>query len=136
MSYPSVRGMVAMARSRPSPCPCPRARVAPMFPGPRENMAQRRDPLQQRTRDVAARGARIRFVEAGQGPPLVLVHDCLASRLEWDDVLARLSLRFHVIAPDLPGFGESEKPAPGRYDYDFDAFAESLVDLSAALGLV
>jgi pimeloyl-ACP methyl ester carboxylesterase len=107
-----------------------------MLPGQRGNMPERRDPLQPSTRDVAARGARIRFVEAGRGPPLVLVHDCLASRLEWDDVLERLSQRFHVVAPDLPGFGESEKPAPGRYGYDFDAFAESLVDLSAALGLV
>jgi len=86
-------------------------------------------------RDVAARGARIRFVEAGDGRPLLLVHDYLASRVAWDDVLPRLSERFHVIAPDLPGFGESEKPPPSRYRYDFDAFCESLVDLVAALGL-
>jgi pimeloyl-ACP methyl ester carboxylesterase len=84
---------------------------------------------------VAARGARIRFVEAGSGPPLVLVHDYLASHVAWEDVLPRLSQRFHVIAPDLPGFGESEKPSPNRYPYDFDAFSESLVDLVAALGL-
>jgi pimeloyl-ACP methyl ester carboxylesterase len=87
------------------------------------------------TRDVAARGARIRFIEAGRGPPLLLVHDYLASRVAWEDVLPRLAERFHVIAPDLPGFGESEKPPPGRYRYDFDAFSESLVDLLAALGL-
>jgi pimeloyl-ACP methyl ester carboxylesterase len=107
-----------------------------MLPGQRGNMPELRDPLPSSTRDVAARGARIRFVEAGGGPPLLLVHDCLTSRLVWDDVLARLSRRFHVIAPDLPGFGESEKPSPARYRYDFDAFAESLVDLAAALGLV
>jgi pimeloyl-ACP methyl ester carboxylesterase len=99
-------------------------------------MPERRDPLQPITRDVAARGARIRFVEAGRGSPLVLVHDCLASRAVWDDVLTQLSHHFHVVAPDLPGFGESEKPPPGRYGYDFDAFSESLVDLAAALGLV
>jgi pimeloyl-ACP methyl ester carboxylesterase len=87
------------------------------------------------TRDVAARGARIRFVEAGSGPPLVLVHDYLASRVAWDDVLPRLADNFHVIVPDLPGFGESEKPPPSRYRYDFDGFSESLVDLVAALGL-
>ncbi|MGD0674325.1 MAG: alpha/beta hydrolase [Polyangiaceae bacterium] len=87
------------------------------------------------TRDVAARGARVRFVEAGCGPPLVLVHDYLASRVAWDDVLPRLAEHFHVIAPDLPGFGESEKPPPSRYRYDFDAFSESLVDLCAAVGL-
>jgi pimeloyl-ACP methyl ester carboxylesterase len=98
-------------------------------------MTERRDPRQTITRDVAARDARIRFVEAGRGPPLVLIHDYLASRVAWDDVLPGLSERFHVIAPDLPGFGESEKPPPSRYRYDFDAFAESLVDLCAALGL-
>ncbi|HEY1692322.1 MAG TPA: alpha/beta hydrolase [Polyangiaceae bacterium] len=86
-------------------------------------------------RDVAARGARIRFVEAGSGPPLVLVHDYLASRVAWDDVLPRLARGFRVIVPDLPGFGESEKPPPGRYRYDFEAFSESLVDLLAALGV-
>ena len=42
---------------------------------------------------------------------------------------------FRVIVPDLPGFGESEKPPPSRYRYDFDGFSESLVDLLAALGL-
>jgi pimeloyl-ACP methyl ester carboxylesterase len=93
---------------------------------------ERRQPV---TRDVAARGARIRFAEAGQGPPLVLVHDYLASRMAWDAVLPLLSTSFHVIAPDLPGFGESEKPPPGKYRYDFSAFAESLVDLLAAIGL-
>jgi pimeloyl-ACP methyl ester carboxylesterase len=87
------------------------------------------------TRDVAARGARIRFIEAGSGPPLVLVHDYLASRLAWDDVLPRLAERFRVIVPDLPGFGESEKPSPSRYHYGFQGFSESLIDLLAALGL-
>jgi pimeloyl-ACP methyl ester carboxylesterase len=96
---------------------------------------ERRDPRLVTTRDVAARGARIRFVEAGDGPPLVLLHDYLASRAAWDDVLPGLATRFRVIAPDLPGFGESEKPPPSRYRYDFDAFCESLADLVAALGL-
>jgi pimeloyl-ACP methyl ester carboxylesterase len=98
-------------------------------------MPERHAPRPTVTRDVAARYARIRFVEAGNGPPLVLIHDYLASRVAWDDVLPRLSERFHVIAPDLPGFGESEKPPPSRYRYDFEAFAESLVDLCAAVGL-
>ncbi len=96
---------------------------------------EHRDPRQPTTRDVAARGARIRFVEAGDGPPLVLIHDYLASRVAWDDVMPALSARFRVIAPDLPGFGESEKPPPSRYRYDFDAFCESLADLFAAAGL-
>jgi len=96
---------------------------------------EQRDPRQPMTRDVAARGARIRFVEAGSGRPLVLVHDYLASRVAWEDVLLPLAERFRVIVPDLPGFGESEKPPPSRYRYGFEGFSESLVDLLAALGL-
>src|SRR5580658_241259 len=95
-------------------------------------MPEPRPPI---TRDVAVRGARIRFVEAGDGPPLLLVHDYLSSRVAWDDALPSLSQRFQLIVPDLPGFGESEKPPPSRYRYDFDAFSESLVDLIAAVGL-
>jgi pimeloyl-ACP methyl ester carboxylesterase len=91
--------------------------------------------LQPVTHDVAARGARIRFAEAGSGQPLVLLHDYLASRVAWDDVLPRLAAHFHVIVPDLPGFGESEKPPPSRYQYGFHGFSESIVDLLAALGL-
>lgn len=87
------------------------------------------------TRDVASRGARIRFVEAGSGPPLVLVHDYLSSHLAWADVLPGLAARFRVIVPDLPGFGDSEKPPPGRYVYGVPAFSESIVDLVAAVGL-
>jgi len=95
-------------------------------------MPEPRPPI---TRDVAVRGARIRFVEAGEGPPLLLVHDYLASRVAWDDAIPSLSRQFRLIVPDLPGFGESEKPPPSRYRYDFDAFSESLVDLIAAIGL-
>jgi pimeloyl-ACP methyl ester carboxylesterase len=86
-------------------------------------------------RDVTAGGARVRFVEAGDGPPLVLIHGYLSSRLVWEDVLPGLASRFRVIVPDLPGFGDSEKPPPARYPYGFGAFAESLVDVIAALGL-
>lgn len=86
-------------------------------------------------RDVASRGARVRFVEAGAGRPLVLVHDYLSSHLAWEEALPRLATRFRVIVPDLPGFGESEKPPPNRYAYGLDAFAESLADLVAAIGL-
>ena len=86
-------------------------------------------------RDVTARGARVRFVEAGDGPPLLLIHGYLSSRLVWDDVLPGLAARFRVVVPDLPGFGDSEKPPPARYPYGYDAFAESLVDVVAAMGM-
>jgi len=86
-------------------------------------------------KDVATRGARIRFVEAGAGAPLLLVHDFAAHRGVWDAAIGALARSFHVVAPDLPGFGESEKPDPQRYAYGWDAFSDSLFDLAAALGL-
>jgi pimeloyl-ACP methyl ester carboxylesterase len=61
------------------------------------------------------------------------LHDYLSSHAAWDDVIEPLARHFHVIAPDLPGFGESEKPPPSRYAYGFDAFSESVADLIAAL---
>ena len=86
-------------------------------------------------KDVSARGARIRFVEAGAGAPLLLVHDFAATREVWTAAVTRLAQNFRVVAPDLPGFGASEKPDPQRYAYGWDAFSDSLFDLVAALGL-
>ena len=85
-------------------------------------------------RDVTARGVRARVVEAGagRGPALVLVHGFLVSHREFDDIIDTLAERFHVIAPDLPGFGESEKPNPTRYLYGIETFAEAIADLIAA----
>ncbi len=87
------------------------------------------------SRDVSARGARIRIASAGSGPPLVLLHDGLASHETFLGVIDHLADSFHVIAPDLPGFGASEKPDPQRYAYGWDAFADSIADLVAGLGL-
>ncbi len=86
-------------------------------------------------KDVSARGARIRFVEAGAGAPLLLLHDFAATREVWTSSIMRLAQSFRVVAPDLPGFGASEKPDPQRYAYGWDAFSDSMFDLIAALGL-
>lgn len=93
--------------------------------------------VQRMTRDVTARGVRMRVLEAGadQPTPLVLLHGFLASHLEFDDVIDSLARRFHVIAPDLPGFGESEKPSPSKYAYSVESFAEAVADLIAAYGV-
>jgi pimeloyl-ACP methyl ester carboxylesterase len=92
-------------------------------------------PVERVIRDVTARGVRMRVLEAGAGPALLLVHGFLVSHREFDDVIDALAQRFHVIAPDLPGFGESEKPSPTRYPYGIEAFAESMADLIAAFGV-
>lgn len=87
------------------------------------------------TRDVTARGVRMRVIEAGEGTPLVLIHGFLVSHLVFDDIIDELARSFYVIAPDLPGFGESEKPNPSRYPYSVESFSEAIADLIAAYGL-
>ncbi len=69
-----------------------------------------------RSAHVQAGPYRLRYLEAGAGESLVLVHGLGSSAtLEWGRLLAPLGRRFHVYAPDLPGFGESERPAAADY---------------------
>ena len=79
-------------------------------------------------------GLDIRYVEAGDGPVVVLLHGLAASLLTWYcniDVLAGAGYR--VIAPDLPGYGDSDKPS--HLDYSPDSAADFIYDFSQELGL-
>ncbi|WP_342151028.1 alpha/beta hydrolase [Methylorubrum sp. SB2] len=69
-----------------------------------------------RHEDVRANGVRLHVARAGEGPPLVLLHGWPEFWLTWEPVMARLSQKFSLIAPDLRGFGASEKPDPGPSD--------------------
>src|SRR5215831_9830558 len=63
-------------------------------------------------------GVRIHFQEAGDepAPPVILIHGFISSNLVWSPVLLPLAQKgFRVIAPDLPGYGYSDKPAEARY---------------------
>ncbi|HTJ81220.1 MAG TPA: alpha/beta fold hydrolase, partial [Polyangiaceae bacterium] len=93
-------------------------------------------PSKREVRDVTVRGVRVRSVHAGvEGrPALLLIHGFLVTHAEWDDVIDDLADRFYVVVPDLPGFGDSEKPSPSRYAYGIEAFAEAMADLLAASG--
>jgi pimeloyl-ACP methyl ester carboxylesterase len=53
----------------------------------------------------------------------------------WDGVMEELGEEFRLVAPDFPGFGESEKPPTSRFSYDVDSFAEVVADLYAGLDL-
>jgi pimeloyl-ACP methyl ester carboxylesterase len=55
------------------------------------------------------------YLEAGQGPLIVLVHGFTGSKENWLPVMRELAKRHRVIAPDLPGWGESERHASGNY---------------------
>lgn len=78
--------------------------------------------------DVVLHGERLVYKRiAGQGPAIVLVHGVGASSSSWDAVLRLLAARgANVIALDLPGHGESDKP---RGDYSLGALASTIRDL-------
>jgi pimeloyl-ACP methyl ester carboxylesterase len=78
-------------------------------------------------------GHRLAYRTAGdRGPVLILLHGMAGSSRTWEPALARLGARFRVVAPDLPGHGETDKPADG--DYSLGALASSVRDLMVALG--
>src|SRR5436190_2807595 len=63
-------------------------------------------------------GVRIHYQEAGdeKAPPVILIHGFISSNLVWSHVLLPLARKgFRVIAPDLPGYGYSDKPADAKY---------------------
>lgn len=66
------------------------------------------------------------YVEAGSGPPLLLLHGWPQTWYEWRHVIPRLSTRFRVIAPDLRGLGDTSRPARG---YDKKTVAADLWQL-------
>ena len=67
----------------------------------------------QETEYVELEGNWIRYRVSGGGPAVVLVHGWLSSEEIWEHLAERLAQRFTVYTLDLPGFGESDKPASG-----------------------
>jgi haloacetate dehalogenase len=80
---------------------------------------------------VDADGVRVHCLLAGSGPPLVLVHGWPQTSLCWRHVITPLAERYTVVAPDLRGYGLSDKPADG---YDKRSMAGDLAAVLAALG--
>jgi pimeloyl-ACP methyl ester carboxylesterase len=86
-------------------------------------------------RDIKANGVRLRVTETGEGPSIVLLHGLFMDHSTWDHVSDALGQNYRVVAPDLPGFGQSEKPPESRFPYGISAFADAVVDLYAGLEL-
>jgi pimeloyl-ACP methyl ester carboxylesterase len=76
-------------------------------------------------------GNRIAYRTAGEGPVLLLVHGITSDSSVWERVIGGLAKSCTVIAPDLAGHGESDKP---RGDYSLGAHASTLRDLLFTLG--
>lgn len=85
---------------------------------------------------VKVDGLNIAYREAGDpsNPKLVLLHGFPASSHQYRDLVRVLGDRFHVIAPDYPGFGNSDTPDPATYAYTFDNLAKAVDGFLAAKG--
>ena len=90
-------------------------------------------PERLRFRTLDTRRGRISTMEAGSGPPLVAIHGLGATKGSFLPTVAALAGRYRVIALDLPGFGDSEKPINASYDARF--FASAITGLLDALEL-
>src|SRR6266704_6842883 len=77
-------------------------------------------------------GLRIRYVRAGDGPVVVLLHGFASSIFTWKDVLPGLARSRTVVALDFPGFGESEQPR----DLDVGIYPGIVLGLMDRLGIV
>jgi pimeloyl-ACP methyl ester carboxylesterase len=82
---------------------------------------------------VSTRRGRLSTLEAGSGPALIAIHGLGATKVSFLTSVAALASRFRVIAIDLPGFGDSDKPLGASYDARF--FARAVVALLDALEL-
>lgn len=86
---------------------------------------------------VDADGMRVFYREAGDPthPTLLLLHGFASSSHQFRELIPLLADKFHIVAPDLPGFGFTEVPAARDYRYTFDAFGQTLTHFVDALGL-
>jgi len=88
--------------------------------------------MEAQLRHVSIHGHDLAYQMEGSGPPLLLLHGIAGSSRTWRDVIPRLTDRFTVIAPDLMGHGQSEKPIG---DYSLGAFASGIRDLLEVLSI-
>jgi pimeloyl-ACP methyl ester carboxylesterase len=83
-------------------------------------------------RDISANGVRLHAAEAGEGPLVLLLHGFPQFWWTWRSQLTALAgAGFHVVAPDLRGYGASDKPPRG---YDLPTLSADIAALVRALG--
>lgn len=88
-------------------------------------------------RRVDAGGVEVFYREAGKAdaPVLLLLHGFPSSGHMYRDLIPLLANDYRVIAPDLPGFGQSAMPARSAFEYTFDNLASVIGSFTEALGL-
>jgi pimeloyl-ACP methyl ester carboxylesterase len=82
-------------------------------------------------------GRKIFYREAGSkdAPTIVLLHGFPSSSHMFRDLIPQLSDRFRLVAPDLPGFGQSDMPERSRFNYTFDNIAKVIERFTEVIGL-
>jgi len=81
---------------------------------------------------IRANGIRQNYIDAGEGPPVVLLHGFPETNFAWRHQIPVLGELYRLIVPDLRGYGETEKPAAG---YDKRTMARDLAALLDSLGI-
>lgn len=84
------------------------------------------------SRTAEVDGVRLHYLTAGHGPALILLHGFAETSRMWRPIIPVLAERFTVIAPDLPGIGDSDIPAGGL---DMKSAAVTIHDLAKLLGV-
>ena len=82
-------------------------------------------------------GLKVFYREAGHADAsaLLLLHGFPSASHMFRDLIPHLADRFHIIAPDLPGFGQSEMPARSKFSYTFDNIAGVIDRFTEVVGL-
>ena len=88
-----------------------------------------------RSADVGDLKIFYREAGAADAPALLLLHGFPSASHMFRDLIPLLADRFHIIAPDLPGFGQSDMPARGKFAYTFDHLAEVISRFTEVIGL-
>jgi pimeloyl-ACP methyl ester carboxylesterase len=86
---------------------------------------------------VDVEGLNIFYREAGpaDAPTVLLLHGFPSSSRMWDPLLPLLGDKYHLIAPDYPGFGNSSAPSPANFEYTFDNLSRVMNELTTKLGI-
>ena len=88
-----------------------------------------------RTADVDGRTVFYREAGAPDAPTLLLLHGYPSASHMFRELIPLLADRFHLVAPDLLGFGKSDMPARGDFEYSFEHLTDAVDRLTEMLGL-